>query len=309
MELPSQSWSAAECSSLGQRDLLARFWLACPDDLLESLWNTSGLGQSTCALVKQLTPDSKFSSDQVALRDAIGNQLQAGFKSPGAIQLCLANWLFSPPGLMRIASPEENLPTWLLPAYLDLYEQSQSQPGSQPSQSTAKQIVQPAVTPPDLNFGPFPATLQSLIGDRVQLNRMLGLSNLYYIDPEDQEILLELRDVRIAFAKAIQNCPEDQLEQLWSTELRDRYAAMVRSGLQNQSLNAVETEIKQSVTTKLQPSQDGGFGTPGATNAFLIAMLFYLPGTMQVEGAETKLSPWLFNLYQELFAQALNQAS
>ena len=26
---------------------------------------------------------------------------------------------------------------------------------------------------------------------------MLGLSNLYYIDPEDQEILQELREVRL----------------------------------------------------------------------------------------------------------------
>ena len=41
-------------------------------------------------------------------------------------------------------------------------------------------------------------TLQELVGNRIQLNRLLGLSNLYYIDPEDQEILHELRDVRLA---------------------------------------------------------------------------------------------------------------
>ena len=33
--------------------------------------------------------------------------------------------------------------------------------------------------------------------DRIFLNRILGLSNLYYIDPEDQEILTELREVRL----------------------------------------------------------------------------------------------------------------
>ena len=35
---------------------------------------------------------------------------------------------------------------------------------------------------PEVNFGEFPSTLQELIGNR-QLNRLLGLSNLYYIDP------------------------------------------------------------------------------------------------------------------------------
>ena len=70
-----------------------------------------------------------------------------------------------------------------------------------------------------------------------------------------------------------------------------------------------QNELKDSVTSQLQPSEHGGFGKPGASNAFLIAMLLYLPGTMQVDGAETKLSPWLFNIYQELFAQALNTSS
>ena len=121
MELPSQSWSAATCSSLGQRDLLARFWLSCPDDLLESCWN-SPLGQSTCDLVRQLTPETSFNSEQIALRQAIGTRLQAGFQIPCAVQLCLANWLLSPPGLMRVANPEANLPSWLLQSYLDLYD-------------------------------------------------------------------------------------------------------------------------------------------------------------------------------------------
>ena len=46
------------------------------------------------------------------------------------------------------------------------------------------------------------AAAQSQLGppafeDRVFLNKILGLSNLYYIDPEDQEILQELREVRL----------------------------------------------------------------------------------------------------------------
>ena len=49
----------------------------------------------------------------------------------------------------------------------------------------------------------------------MQLNRLLGLSNLYYIDPEDQEIVAELSDLRRQFVDAIKLCPESELEQLW----------------------------------------------------------------------------------------------
>ena len=74
------------------------------------------------------------------------------------------------------------------------------------------------------------------MGNRIQLNRLLGLSNLYYIDPEDQEILHELRQVRLSLIEAIERCPESDLEQLWSTDLGDRYWALVRSGIQKEFL-------------------------------------------------------------------------
>ena len=49
------------------------------------------------------------------------------------------------------------------------------------------------------DFGDFPNSLKELVNNRIQLNRMLGLSNLYYIDPEDEEILKELEsyDIKI----------------------------------------------------------------------------------------------------------------
>ena len=46
------------------------------------------------------------------------------------------------------------------------------------------------------NFGDFPSTLGEFVSNRLQLNRLLGLSNLYYIDPEDAEIRAELLQMR-----------------------------------------------------------------------------------------------------------------
>jgi hypothetical protein len=297
IDLPQQPWSAGSCGALGQRDALARFWLACPDDLLPSLWS-SPLGEATRQLVRQLNPQSSFSPEQVALRNAIGERLQAGFQAPLAIQLALASWLYSPPGLLKIANPQANLPAWLLPAYQELYEAGAAPAGPAPAAVPATELPQP-------DFGEFPATLQELVGNRIQLNRMLGLSNLYYIDPDDQEILQELRQLRLSLVEAIGRCPEQQLEQLWATDLGDRYWAMVRSGVQKEPLNPAEEAQKQAATTRLQPTQGGGFGTPGAINAFLAAMVYYEPGSMQVEGAEQKIPAWLLAPYQQIFAAPL----
>lgn len=300
MDLPLQPWLTSNCVSLNQRDALARFWLAAPTDLMESFWN-SPLGAATKDLVKQLRPESSFNPEQVALRNALNNRLSQGLQNPLAPQLMLANWLYSPPGLMKVANPHSQLPAWLVPAYLELYEAPQ--PNAYQPSAIPQQYAPPSIPQPD--FGVFPHSLQELVGNRIQLNRMLGLSNLYYIDPEDQEILQELLQLRFALAEAIERCPEYELEGLWNTDLGDRYWAMVRSGVQKEPLASADDMKKQAVTRRLQPSQGGGFGTPGALNAFLVAMLYFPPGTMQVEAAQQKLPAWLFGPYQQIFAEPL----
>ena len=160
---------------------------------------------------------------------------------------------------------------------------------------------------PQPDFGVFPATLQELVGHRIQLNRLLGLSNLYYIDPEDQEILEELRQVRMSLIEAIERCPEEELENIWATDLGDRYWALVRSGIQKEAMTPTEEQKKHDVTQKLNPGAGGGFGTPGAINAVLVAMVMYEPGAMKITDAEQKLPAWLLPSYQQIFAQPLEQ--
>jgi len=286
-----------------QRDPLIRFWLAAPADQLELLW-AGPVGEATRHLVRQLSASSAFTPQQVAIRDQINQRLQQqGFGSPLSLQLLLAVFLLSPPGLLRIANPAGSLPAWLLPAYQALYEQ----PGpaaSQPAPSAPQAVASPVI-PAGPDFGPFPADLAELATSRIQLNRMLGLANLYYIDPEDQEILQELQSLRSDLAAAIQRCPEAELERLWAGDLGERYWAVVRSGIQKEPLSPPDQQLKQEVTLRLQPAQGGGFGTPGAINAFLVAMLFFEPGSMTVEAAQQKLPAWLLPGYEDTFAKPL----
>lgn len=304
--LPEQSWLLNSCVQNDQRDELARFWLAAPEDLLPSLW-ASPVGESTKALVRALTPQTSFTSEQVATRDAIGARLQAGFQAPMAIQLLLANFLYSPPGLLKIANAESQLPQWLISDYQALYATAdtaspQAVPTAPPQSSTA-----PATIPPQPDFGQFPSTLQDLVANRIQLNRLLGLSNLYYIDPEDQEILEELREVRLALISAIEQCPESQLESIWASDFGDRYWALVRSGIQKEPMTPEEEQKKHAATQKLNPKVGGGFGTPGAINAVLVAMTLFEPGTMRVSAPEQKLPAWLLANYQQIFVEPLSQ--
>ena len=303
LQLPAQPWSISNCENLNQRDQLVAFWLAAPEDILPSLWS-SPVGQTTKAMIRSLNRDTVFSPEQVSLRNEIGQRLAVGLKAPMATQLLLANFLYSPPGLLQIADAATQLPEWLVADYQALYEQSSQTPLATPQ---SQQAVQPATELPQPDFGVFPSTLQELVGNRIQLNRLLGLSNLYYIDPEDQEILGELRQVRLSLIEAIERCPEQQLESIWATDLGDRYWALVRSGIQKEVMTPIEEQKKHAVTQKLNPAAGGGFGTPGAINAVLVAMVLFEPGTMKISDAEQKLPAWLLPSYQQIFAQPLDQ--
>ena len=301
LQLPTRPWSLATCANSNERDSLVAFWLAAPEDLLPSLW-ASPVGEVTKAMIRSLKPDSQFTPEQVSFRNSIGERLSAGLQAPMATQLLLANLLYSPPGLLQIADAEIHLPDWLLADYRAIYEQTAQTSSTSNSQQHAGQ---PATELPQPDFGVFPSTLQELMGNRVQLNRLLGLSNLYYIDPEDQEIANELRQVRMSLIEAIERCPEKQLQSIWETDLGDRYWALVRSGIQKEALTPPEEQKKHLVTQKLNPSVGGGFGTPGAINAILVAMVLFEPGTMKISDAEQKLPAWLLPSYNQIFAQSL----
>ena len=112
-------------------------------------------------------------------------------------------------------------------------------------------------------------------------------------------------DVRRSLSPLILSAPESTLEQIWSTEFGDRYWSLVRSGIQSVDLSPSDEAIRSQVVGTLNPDQGGGFGTNGAVNAFLVAMMYFIPGSMRVDDAETKLPAWLFPHYQQIFQSAI----
>lgn len=274
-------------------------------DKLHLLWN-SGLGDITCQLVRQLSPSFSFTTEQSSLRDQLNKKISAaGLGHPFSHQLLLSIFLLSPPGLLKVANAEQQLPPWLASAYKDLYENI-SVPVTLGGSSLDTYQAESSPSPlPAPDFGQFPNSLDELIGNRIQLNRLLGLSNLYYIDPEDQEIKHELTHLRRSLVPLIQSAPSDQLERIWSTDFGDRYWALVRSGVQNEPFDSEDRSIVEHVTQQLNPKQGNGFSMPSSINFFLVAMMYYKPGMMRVDSAEHKLPIWLLEPYRQVFEQSI----
>lgn len=302
MQLPDQGWQLSGLAA-AQRDQIIQFWLSAPIDQLQPLWQ-SAFGEATRRLVQELTQQTPFSGEQVALRNAITQRIGSlGLTNPLAHQLLITAFLLSPAGLFKVANPDQQLPPWLCAAYKDLYESASPVMVFGASEPALAQPSAEVVSLPNPDFGAFPTSLEALVGNRIQLNRLLGLSNLYYIDPEDQEIKQELVQLRRSLAELIQRAPAAELERIWATDFGDRYWALVRSGIQNESLDQPDQAIRDAATQVLNPAQGGGFGAAGALNAFLVSMMYYAPGAMRVEGAAQKLPAWVYEQYRQVFEQ------
>ena len=68
---PYPPWTLATCATSDQRDQLASFWLAAPEDLLPGLWS-SPAGEVTKSMIRALNQKQYFRPEQVAFRNAIG---------------------------------------------------------------------------------------------------------------------------------------------------------------------------------------------------------------------------------------------
>jgi hypothetical protein len=289
-----------------QRNSLIRFWLCAPFDQVQSLWNI-GFGEVTRKLVKELDRDYAFSAEQVTLRNEINERItKLGLPHPLSPQLLIASFLLSPPTLLKVAQPHLVLPGWLSSVYTELYE-TPFEDDINPSQQTSvldTQTLPEKIDLPNPDYGDFPESLDSLIGNRVQLNRILGLSNLYYIDPEDAQITRELILTRHSLSQLIIRHPSSDLERIWLTEFGDRYWALVRSGIQDEVLGELDYSIRDSINSLLKQSHDPKSPNPGFINAFLVALMFYPVNSIRIADAHQKLPEWLYSDYKQLLEQS-----
>ncbi len=130
------------------------------------------------------------------------------------------------------------------------------------------------------------------------INRLHGCANLYWIDPSEQSIILELRQLRQELAKFWLKISPGQLETIYQNQLAKAYQALMNSGFRSEPL----TETEQILLQELVQELGKGFEPPLALN-YLLAIMPYLPsGKMRVTDAHNNLPNWLLKEYQSFFA-------
>ncbi|WP_293058476.1 glycosyltransferase [Okeania sp. SIO2B3] len=128
------------------------------------------------------------------------------------------------------------------------------------------------------------------------INRLIGCVNLYEIDPTDQSLIEELRQIRKQIADFWLTVAPKELETTYQGKIRQAYQTLLKSGIQNEP----QTEDEQKFLKELAETSMG-LTNPKAINTLLGAMLYFPPSKMLVRDAKNRLPKWLIDDYQQIF--------
>lgn len=258
---------------------LSHFLTQAPTDFLEPLIS-SPFGRVYKLFLERCCIQKFSGSEAENRRSALSQQLrQVGCESSEGWGVLLALFPFFPPDQLKVEDAVSKLPGWLHTLYSSRYEAPQAAPS--PSSPTG----QPA------------------FDDRIFLNRILGLSNLYYIDPEDREILQELREVRLQTIQLMLSVGREELGRQFQSDFGDRFWAMAQSGVQKESLDANEIQQRDAIQQWLSQTpnslhQDGGI------QRFAAVLLFNPPGSVRLADPDRNLPTWFTDGYKRYCSMA-----
>gem|GEM_PF-3342703 len=274
------------------RQQVGQIWAQTPFEHLEALYR-SEFGRRYVILLESGYQHEPLRPEEESVVQELTGLIGQGIDRYPGLNALLAIMMYLPPGKMQVRNAAERLPAWLLPDYQRIFEAGAAQA---PSPIAPPPPAAPAAPAPSPIAPPAPPPA-SITEDMVFLNRFLGCSNLYEIDPDDPETVAELRHLRRQVAEFWLTVPADRLETTFNTEFGRRYGSFLKSGFQREPL----TEEERNILVRLAETVARGLEQPGGLNAFLGAMMYYAPGQMQVKDAATRLPGWLYPLYAAVF--------
>jgi len=256
--------------------LLARFLEQAPADFIEPLL-ASPFGRVYRLFLERCCTHSQVGAQAEVVKGELSQKLRTnGFQDGGGIQLLLALMPFFPPGQLKVEEASSKLSGEALKIYQSRY--------GTPAASTADTASQKPAGSPSFE-------------DRIFLNRILGLSNLYYIDPEDQEILSELRTVRLQVVELLINAKPDEVAAAFQKDFGDRYWAMAQCGVQKEALNSQESARRDELQMWLSETPNS-LHQAGGLQRFAATLLFNQPGSVKLSDPERNLPAWYVEGYK-----------
>ncbi|TAE69821.1 MAG: glycosyltransferase [Oscillatoriales cyanobacterium] len=253
------------------RKQIADFWLNVPTENLEATYKSAAGKSYQMLLHSYFQHQAMMEGEQIFLQQL--TQISKGLVHPKAVNALLAAMLYFPPGTMRIPDARNRLPHWLIGDYEQVFETEDTVEKESSSDLLAQYIQSPQFA-----------------------NQLLGCVNLYRIDPSDESVVLELRQIRKQLADFWLIVPTEKLENVYRGEVRKAYQAILSCGLQAKSMTEAEHNFLQQVTEISK-----GLVHPQAINALLGGMLYFVPGKMRVADAHTRLPHWLIDDYEKIF--------
>ncbi|MFM7086192.1 MAG: hypothetical protein ACKOXO_04265 [Cyanobium sp.] len=316
------------------RHCLSQFWLAAPIDLLPSLY-AGPIGAVYRDLLHGCLPSQPLAADEARWKERLAHRLQQDLEAPLRASLLLAVMPYCAPGRLRLASPQSDLPAWLLADYsrcfdpdlarrsdrpLALPEQSPVALSSQPSlidpspwPEAGPAPVQPIPDPslssrmPPSGLQPPAAAVASLpalserrgndafapFQDSAFVERMIGLINLFRLDPGDRSVAEELQGLRRLIGQVWLDVDASSLEALYHTALGEVYRALLASDIGSLPLQGQDLALRQALTAVAVDQRH-----PAMVQAMLAVMPFHPQGRMRLGEGQSRLPLWL----QEEFA-------
>jgi hypothetical protein len=252
---------------------------ACPGDFLEALI-ASPFGRVFRLFLERCSLSSYVDQAADQRKQQLSQQLRhTGFQDAEGHGLLLALMPFYPPGNLKVEDAAAKLPGWLLELYRLRYDPPTA--------------GMPAMPSGDPNFH-----------DRIFLNRLLGLANLYYIDPDDQEILQEVREIRLQTIQLLLSVDRENLGRHFSEDFGDRYWALAQSGLQKEPLDANESAQKETLQQWLSKTPNS-LHSEGGIQRFAAVLLFNPPGSVGLAQPEKNLPAWFLDGFRRYSSMAV----
>ncbi|MBP0005272.1 MAG: glycosyltransferase [Cyanobacteria bacterium SBC] len=263
------------------RRQLVEYWMTLPTEQLQEAYNGE-IGKAFQAILKSDFQKESLSESDQQYRQEL-TELGAGLAKPKALNALMGAMLYYPDDQMKVRDARNRLPAWLVADYETVFETEQPTT-AEPITASSTPQTQTASTEFSTEF----------------LNRLVGCVNLYDIDPSDQSIIGELRQLRHQITVKLMAQAPENLEVLYAGEVGKVYKSLLRSGFQKEPVTEAENQVKQQLA-QIWKSENN----PRSINAILSIFLYFSPGTMKVQDAPNRLPTWLYNDYADVFESVL----
>ncbi|MEA5541942.1 glycosyltransferase [Limnoraphis robusta Tam1] len=242
------------------RKVMAEYWLKISPDQLEEVYK-GHMGNGYQVLLSRGIQHEALIEAERQFVDEL-TQVATGLKHPNSLNCLMAAMLYYVPGKMLVRDAEKRLPSWLIKDYQTVFENQQALQKVEQTLAAAQVKLTPETltqNTPDLKTQQYQ-------------NRLQGCLNLYRIDPSNQSVVEELRQIRRQLADFWLTLAETELESVDKTSIGKCSQLLYQSDFISEPLTETEQEFYQQLITQLSERAK----TQKTVN-FILAARFYSP--------------------------------